>query len=282
MIINETGYKFQNYYGYCSKQNKFRPCISFEKNIGKDILKFKKEDFFVRIRGYGKDRDWASEVIDIADTAVNMIKKHTQVENVLKFISSKLRVANSKVLELSKKHNSGILRTDREGWLSVGSDSELYTPFTIAKYRCYSDRLKEVGKEPLLNPYSNISLSRITPFNEINHGSSKYVNSAINLVFTKYDNFVPKYVGKKLTQEDLKNINDSVAEIRWILAHSTPWLRGSDSISNIFMRSIYKALGIKTYPLAKNLSLDLEAYCTNLIDYKKKFASYFEKPPEIV
>ena len=73
-----------------------------------------------------------------------------------------------------------------------------------------------------------------------------------------------------------------IAEIRWILAHSTPWLRGSDAISNVFMRAMYKAVGIKTYPLKKGISLDLEAYCTELDEYKKKFPAYFEKPPEII
>ena len=51
-------------------------------------------------------------------------------------------------------------------------------------------------------------------------------------------------------------INDKVAEMRWILAHATPWERGSDAISNVLMRSILKAFGIKAYSSAKGVSFD--------------------------
>lgn len=57
--------------------------------------------------------------------------------------------------------------------------------------------------------------------------------------------------------------------MRWILAHATPWERGSDAIANVLMRAMYKSVGVKSYPLAKGVSLDMEAYCTNLADYKK-------------
>ena len=39
---------------------------------------------------------------------------------------------------------------------------------------------------------------------------------------------------------------------------------------------------LKSYPLAKGVSLDMEAYCTNLADYKKKFPKYFAKPPVVI
>ena len=48
------------------------------------------------------------------------------------------------------------------------------------------------------------------------------------------------------------------------------------------MRAMYKAMGIKTSPLAKGISLDLQAYCTDINQYKKEFTNYFEKPPIIV
>ena len=59
-------------------------------------------------------------------------------------------------------------------------------------------------------------------------------------------------------------------------------MRGSDAISNVFIRAMYKSIGIKSYPLKKGVSLDLEAYCTELEDYKKNFAGYFTKPPKII
>ena len=77
-------------------------------------------------------------------------------------------------------------------------------------------------------------------------------------------------------------INSTISEIRWVLAHTTPWLRGSDAISNVFMRAMYKALGIKTFPTKQGVSLDMEAFCTTKEDYIKSFTTYFEKPPVII
>ncbi len=259
--------------------------IYFRGNFSQNVLKFDKADFFVKIRGYGKDKDWAKDIIATADTAVNMIRKNTSVDNILKFISMKVRKANSRFIELAKRTNSGILRCPREGWLNVDNGLILYTPIKSSRYKVYADRFEKICENPLNNPYKNISLSEIHKEGNncvIVHGDSYNVNNALNFVFSKYRELVPKYIDKNFSSEDLNIINSNIAEIRWVLAHSTPWLRGSDSISNVFIRSIYKALGIKTYPLAKNISLDLEAYCTNLTDYKNKFVLYFEKPPEVI
>ena len=87
---------------------------------------------------------------------------------------------------------------------------------------------------------------------------------------------------KDVKQADLNEIIDVVAEIRWVLAHATPWLRGSDAISNVFMRAMFKAVGVKAYPPVKNVSFDLEAYCQNLDEYKANFNSFFEKPLEVI
>lgn len=90
------------------------------------------------------------------------------------------------------------------------------------------------------------------------------------------------FTDKDINNKDLEKINTNIAEIRWILAHATPWKRSSDAISNVFIRAIYKSFGIKTYPLEKGITLDLEAYCTELNQYKKNFTKYFKKPPVII
>ena len=53
--------------------------------------------------------------------------------------------------------------------------------------------------------------------------------------------------------------------------------RGSNGIADIFMRSMYKELGIDMPALKPGVSLDLEAFCLDLNDYKKKWRSFFEK-----
>lgn len=264
--------------------------LSFQANLNSNKLKFKNADFWVNIRGYGKNRIWAHSVKNTADTAVNLIRKDTSCENVLRFITAGITTANKFTLNLTKREHSGILRASREGWRS-GSNWDKYnylvTDYTPkdSRYHGYTPRLNICIDRPLANPYPDVSLTRPKcgyDRNFLRHGDSSLINSALDRVFDLYKKGIAKYTKIDVQPEHLKDINDNVAEIRWILAHSTPWERGSDSIANVFIRAIYKALGIKATPLAKGVSLDLEAYCTELDRYKKKFPTYFEKPPEVI
>lgn len=258
---------------------------NFCANFNSPKLKFKQADFFVRIRGYGQDRNWANEVIKTADSAVDLIRKDTSAENVLKIISCGIANANAKLLDINKKFFTGILRTARNSWRSVNG-CDLTTPYTNNKYRSYSQRLDYVAEHPLENNY-DMDFSRPHIYEDdhkkvILHASSDNLNNTLNKIFKLTEEIFPKYIHENVKNEDLEKVNSTIAEIRWLLAHSTPWMRGSDAISNVFMRVMYKAIGIKSYPLKKGISLDLEAYCTELKEYKAKFSEYFEKPPKII
>lgn len=135
--------------------------------------------------------------------------------------------------------------------------------------------------KPLRNPYSNIGLTR-SKVDILTHGKPEYINNALDYVFELYKKIFPKFIHQEVRPKNTKKINQTIAEIRWVLAHSTPWTRGSDAISNVFIRAMYKAIEVKTFPLKEGVSLDLEAYCTKLPDYKKNFKGYFEKPPQII
>lgn len=264
--------------------------LSFQANLNSNKLKFKSADFWINIKGYGKNRIWAHSVKNTADTAVNLIRKDTSCENVLRFITAGITKANKFTLDLTKREHTGILRASREGWRS-GSNWDKYdilaTDYSRKKsiYKSYELRLDKRIDNPLENPYPYINLTRSVSESDthfLRHGDKNSVNAALDMVGELYKNHIAKYTKIDVQPEHLKDINDNVAEIRWILAHSTPWERGSDSIANVFIRAIYKALGIKATPLAKGVSLDLEAYCTELDRYKKKFPTYFEKPPEVI
>ncbi len=255
---------------------------NFCANFKSPKLRFKQDDFFIRIKGYGQNRQWAQEVKGNADIAVKMLRDETEPEYVLKYISTSTRIANRHDLNLYKRENTGILRIERDGWQS--RECDIFTPYDIPKYKNYTNRLVEVNSHPLDDPYSRqISLSKPANFftGKIFHGSYANVNIALDYVFKLCKEVVPKFIKNEIKQKDLPELNSKVAEMRWVLAHSTPWVRGSDAISNIFMRVIYKSVGVKTYPVKKGVSLDLEAYCTNLEDYKKLFHTYFDKAPEI-
>ena len=262
---------------------------SFCANIKSPKLRFKQDDFFVKIRGYGRNSKWAEKIKETADLAVCLMRKDTSCENILKIITIGTIKANSYTLDLYKIHNTGILRTKRQGWKSVSdlTKIELHTNYSqTSRYHYYQTKLDNIIKNPLQNPFRDtieLTVPKIKKKNHyLQHAPSKYVNNALELIFNKYKLFKQKYNYNDINISQMNNVNNDIAEIRWILAHATPWSRGSDAIANILMRAMYKSLGIKSYPLKKGISLDLEAYCTNLADYKKNFSGYFVKPSEII
>ena len=257
---------------------------NFSANLNSRKLRFRQDDFFVKIRGYGQNKKWAKEVIKTADNAVNLIRKDTSAENVLKLITAGIRKANSLTTELTKRFFTGILRTRREGW-KTGHECDLTTPYSHNKYKSYAQRLDYIAEHPFEGSYKmDYSRPRIFDGDKkvILHASSKYLNNVLDRVFELTKEIFPKYIHEDVKPDNLDKVNSTIAEIRWLMAHSTPWMRGSDAISNVFMRVMYKSIGIKSYPLKKGVSLDLEAYCTELEEYKKKFTEYFSKPPKII
>lgn len=204
---------------------------------------------------------------------------------VLKNIAHGVSKANQFTLSLAKRKHTGILRqthpfSDDSDW----SNFPLITHYNIPKYRAYEQRFDYTLKHFLKNPYPDISLRTPiikTEYKEkfLQHGNIQNVVPALNRIKSIYNYISEKYINSTQNNLDISDLNRNIAEIRWIMAHATPWERGSDAISNVFMRALYKACNVKTYPIKEGISLDLEAYCTELKDYKKKFGDYFDKPP---
>lgn len=263
---------------------------SFGVNLQSKKLNFKNDDFFVKIKGYGTNSDWAKIIIDTADQAVKYIRNNWDFDWILIYIAEGVTKANQISNDVEKREHTGLLRIQRKGWEEKeGWWKDLITAYSQnrkCRYNVYADRFDYVVKNPLHNPYDDISLTR--PKHDKNegkfldHSDAKYIDGAFKRIGKIYNKLNANYIQKEVTNEDLGDVNSSVAEIRWILAHTTPWERGSDAISNTFIRAIYKAMGIKTTPLKRGVSLDLEAYCTELDEYKKKFPDYFTKKPKIV
>ena len=129
---------------------------------------------------------------------------------------------------------------------------------------------------------SNVIINKKEKAKEIFHPSPDFINSAFRHFDRIYGYIQKNFIKKEVKPDQMQMVNDKIAELRWIMAHSMPWERGTDSIANVFMRALYKAMGVKAYPPAKGISFDLEAFCTNLEDYKKNFPNFFEKPPEAI
>ena len=271
--------------GKISNQSTLSP--NFRANIRSPRLQFSNKDFFIRIRGYGRNKSWAESVKQTADTATILIRNKCGFDNLMRFITAGIIRANKLTKDEAKKFHTGILRTERESY-RYGSDwdgHDLVTYYEkIPRYKIYYKKLNQTIEKPLKNPYPDIDLT--IPIkdssNYIKHGDSEKVNFGLDIIEELYYKLLSKYSPQKVTSKELKDITNSIAEIRWLMAHITPWERGSDAISNVFMRALFKTYGIKTTPSAKNISFDMEAYCTNLKEYQKKFPNFFEKAPKVI
>lgn len=254
---------------------------TFNANLTSPRLQYSAEDFFIKIKGYGRNQAWADEIIKTSDNAVDLIQNKTGFERMLMAIVNGVKKANFLTTgDESKRTQTGILRTNRIGWTG-GKESDAYTYYKDNRYSCYRQRLDYVAKNPLKRVGKNLSMSYPNT-RDIVHGESFFINNSLDYVLKLFNNTIPKFINGELKSENLEEVNNTIAEIRWIMAHATPWKRGSDAISNVLMRAMYKAIGVKTYPPKEGVSFDLEAYCTELEDYKKNFSSYFEKAPEVI
>jgi len=275
------------------QKNNYKKHQSFGVNLTSPELSYQLKDFFINIDGYGTNLQWANSVKKYTNQAVVLIRKGVPFEDILHHLANSAKAANSLLgaSDREKVKYTGLLRCKRDGWetLENSACAEIYTPYGFAgsgKYYSYTVRLNKAAKEPLQKPFNKISLStaKISKDgikNYISHGESDYINGALFYTERIYNDIQKNYIKKEVKERDLKQVNNKMARMRWILAHSTPWVRGSDLISNMLMRAMYKAMGIKLYPTAPNISLDLEAYCTPMEQYMKKFPSYFEHEPII-
>jgi hypothetical protein len=111
------------------------------------------------------------------------------------------------------------------------------------------------------------------------HPTDAEVKQNMKIIGEKYNqilSIIQKQKTEKLSLADCKEADNIISEIYYLMAHTCPFKRGSNGISDILMRSLYSALGINKPHLKSGVALDLEAYCADLKDYKIKWNSFFE------
>ena len=158
---------------------------TFEANLKSPKLKFDRSDFFIKIKGYGKNEAWADEVIEVADSASRMIQKNASAERTLRAITLGVSEANRKTDDPSKRLKSGILRTMRLDWFG-GDDKDVYTPYENSHYKVYKDRLDAVAAKPLKKINDDIGMSRPYKLVDIKHGNPEKINSSLDYVFSMF------------------------------------------------------------------------------------------------
>lgn len=251
--------------------------------------------FFARTsvneRNYGKNIQWAYQMKQISDAATERIQSNASFDDVIQNIAADYRSYDiSTTLESNngvsdRRQYSGSYRGDRE------NGSYATTPFDKnSNYSEYYERFDKMLSEaeksgkPRKSPYDDVKLTDFINCSRgkcMLHPMSGTVEPAMNHMRERYNELMPLFEkvknGGTLSRFEKARAHDKIAEIYYLMANVMPWDRGSNGISDIFMRSMYKALGMDPPALKKGVSLDLEAFCMPLNKYKAQWKNFFEK-----
>ena len=237
---------------------------------------------------YGKNIQWASKMNDISNGAEYLIKNGEEFDEVLGYITREYRgydTATSLETNQAQRNDRRLASGKYRG--DDNPNDNFVTPFERSdSYSEYFNRLIKV-KSPRKSPYGDMELTQIEYYPQYNkdfgrmiHPENKYIEPALNHVKERYQELQPLIdkvkSGQQLSKQDIKLANEKIAEIYFLMANSMPYERGSNGISDILMRSLYKSLGIEQPAIKHGVSLDMEAFCMDLDEYKKKWSSFFE------
>ena len=247
----------------------------------REQLKLKPEAFFIKMKHFGQNNMWAERMCDISDYATELIRNGESFEYVINTIAEEGAELNYSLFDginKAKAEDFGVLRTTQDN---------LSTTFARKKnkYGEYVKKFKKLTKSEEDKTFSvktpkefpnlpKTELKLNTLNGEMIHPSGK--NTFITMHYAKelYD---------KIIHSKNKNIiplNENIAKLHWVFAHGMPFKRGSDSIANILVKSIYRANDVKIGGLREDTSLDLEAFSTNLNEYIEKYPYLYELPPQ--
>ena len=267
------------------------PANASDSEIREIVTQLNKESkFFARTfsneANYGKNIQWAHEINNISESAALRITKGESCEEVLNNIAADYRAydqagtLDSNTKPSARRKESGLPRmAENGGWP--------YATTPVRNYPEYIDRLEAMNNK--IRTYKGIELTDIglSPYNDntdlyMLHPKRKNIPPAMKEINKCYDKLQPLVQkvqnGGTLTASELELVDDQMAEMYYLLANVMPWNRGSNGISDIFMRSVYESLGIDRPALKQGVSLDLEAFCCNMNDYKANWNSFFETP----
>lgn len=253
---------------------------------------FQESKFFSRVStcemAYGKNFEFARMMDEVSGKASESISKGKSLKDVLKQIAkgySKETTINKELTHRIGK--SGIYRgshTKPAKYIKGGGRIDDYvTGYGVYGvgdgYSAYIKRLEcSLGRT---SPYKDFTLTKIKlPYCLMHHPFHEEVAKNMDIISERYKIFqdlVKEYKKTgKLTIEQKSQADDIISEIYYLMANTCPFKRGSNGISDIFMRSQYTALGIDMPHVKSGVGLDLEAFCFELKDYQKNWRAFFE------
>lgn len=190
------------------------------------------------------------------------------------------------VLKETGKGYGGVFKQNGHKRGQFRKSSFLVTPFGKNSYYEYLNKLEKMKNIERKSPFKGCELTQIKTnpgnVNLMVHPSKESIPAALKYAKKSYNEIMKsvqkKVSGEKLTTEELKQAEDNIAQIHFIITNTLPFERGSAGVANIMTRSLYKALGVDLPAVKKYVALDLEAFCQPLDKYKQNWNTFFELP----
>ena len=276
-----------DFYRYV-KWEEIIPTSASQKEI-KEILTNLNDEakFFARSslneRKYGKNIAWAHEINNVSNIGETLIRNGEDFRTVIGNIAEGYRgtdIANTLKGDRSGRRDSGLNR-------ETGSP-EVQASTPIQSYKEYKNRLNKLLDVNRTAPYNDIKLTEIRNIDRgvcMIHPANKYVTPGLKHMEDAYNKLQPLFdkvqKGGSLKPNELEFAHKQISEIYYLMANIMPWARGSNGISDITMRSMYKALNVEMPAMKHGVSLDLEAFDQSLGSYQAKWKSFFENGIEV-
>jgi len=242
-----------------------------------------KDTYFIRLFGYDRNMEWAEKMNRATYKLSDMIsekKDFCKILNGAETIVGNINNKNGEYIE-----NFGVINIDKKIFSikRQGRGREYH--------QRYIDRLKDyIGLNEKYLPKSNEEYKDaqvcsiemkdddyIFPYAVVVEFPHKYGSKGnLGLVEKEYNKLLS--IENPTTNQILK----TAATIQWLIAQDSPYKRGSDSIANLITKSLMHSYGIEISPVKEGVSLDFEAFYTDLDEYIEKYPTFFEKIPEKV
>ncbi len=250
---------------------------------GKQVLT--PEMFFVDVDGYGKNFEWGYEMSNAVNKTSELIQNKENYETVMDNF-----IINTKDIQEQFGNNMiggyGVIRDSNIVQGYNYDSNQLQTSFYSGKYSYFKDKLIKSSNtlDKKCFQYNKTSkefpLAKTTKVMYYNKGNDQFAfllhpSGADNITYAQ--DVYQKLINTDNPSE--KFIIDSVAKMHWLLATNAPFQRGSDSISSGLSKAIFQAYDIQISPLKKGISIDFEAFSTNMEDFVKNYSTFFKAKP---
>ena len=286
-IYTKTFFRSYVLAGLVVEENTYLKLRKKAQELSKQV--FSGDEFFINMKGYKKNETWAKQMEALTYASSLAILNGKDFNFVLNNIEKGINIINSirlggnsytygKIRELC--HSFQIMEDERgceylDRYIKKSKIKNSQTKKAGKPVKVYAAKPNEEYKEANVSKISKVQIAGITgPIVEIYQESiRKYTIS--NLYFAKKEFEKLSQIENPTTQDVMR----SCAIIQWLIAQETPYYRGSDSVANVLTKAIMHAYNVHISPVKEGLSLDFEAFDTDLDDYIEKYPDFFEEKP---